>query len=156
MHIERCTKRTFAAWIALRHDLWPHAAEAELRAEAETLLRRRRRAVAFLASTADGVPMGFAEATLRTDYVNGSTTSPVVFLEGLYVGPKYRRRGVARCLCTAIEAWATALGCTELASDTWLDSIDSQRVHVALHFAETERVVYFRKPLGRSEGDSHS
>ena len=83
--------------------------------------------------------------------VNGCTTSPVAFLEGLYVLPEYRRRGVARRLCAAVEAWATALGCAELASDTWLDSIDSQRMHAALHFAETERVVYFSKPLSRIE-----
>ncbi len=148
MRIERCTNRTLAAWVALRHSLWPDSGEGELRAEAETFLRRRRRAVAFLVRTADGDVVGFAEATLRTDYVNGCKSSPVAFLEGLYVRPDCRRRGAARLLCHAVEDWAMGLGRTELASDTWLDNIGSQRVHAAFRFEETERVVYFRKPLG--------
>ena len=37
------------------------------------------------------------------DYVNGCTTSPVGFLEGLYVAAAARRQGVARALCDAAE-----------------------------------------------------
>jgi aminoglycoside 6'-N-acetyltransferase I len=102
---------------------------------------------AFIAISADNEPMGFAEAYLRQDYVNGCDTSPVAFLEGIFVRPAFRRQGVARCLCEIVEAWARSKGCTEFASDALIDNLISQHMHVSLGFEETERVVYFKKTL---------
>lgn len=90
---------------------------------------------------------GFAEASLRHDYVNGCETSPVAFLEGIYVAPEYRRRGIARALCDAVEEWALGHGCTEFASDAPIDNEESHQMHAALGFEEMERVVCFRKTL---------
>ena len=55
-----------------------------------------------------GAPAGFAQAQLRRDYVEGSSTSPVGYLEGVYVEPDFRRRGFAQALLRACEAWARA------------------------------------------------
>jgi aminoglycoside 6'-N-acetyltransferase I len=93
------------------------------------------------------VAVGLAEASARIDYVNGTSTSPVVFLEGLYVLPAYRRRGVARALVGDVHRWARSRGLTELASDSPLDNTVAHAVHRALGFAETERVVYFSMPV---------
>jgi aminoglycoside 6'-N-acetyltransferase I len=90
---------------------------------------------------------GLVEASLRSDYVNGTHSTPVVFLEGLYVAPAVRRQGIARELVAAVAAWGRARGCSELASDTPLANRASQAMHRALGFEETERVVYFRKAL---------
>ncbi|HWN46542.1 MAG TPA: aminoglycoside 6'-N-acetyltransferase, partial [Steroidobacteraceae bacterium] len=92
-------------------------------------------------------PIGFIEGSIRSDYVNGTETSPVGFVEGVYVAPPMRRQGVARRLYDAIGDWAKARGCRELASDALLDNESSQRAHRALGFQETERVVYFTKKL---------
>jgi aminoglycoside 6'-N-acetyltransferase I len=105
------------------------------------------RFVAFLASDPSGEPAGFTEAALRSDYVNGCTTSPVVFLEGLYVVPGRRREGIARALIAAVETWARERGYEELASDALIDNVESHDLHRAVGFSETERVVYFRKNL---------
>jgi len=94
-----------------------------------------------------GRAVGLAEAALRSDYVNGTATSPVAFLEGLYVAPDERRKGIARSLVREVAAWARERGCTELASDALLDNTASHAVHRALGFVETERVVFFRKEL---------
>jgi aminoglycoside 6'-N-acetyltransferase I len=147
VRIERCTARTLEDWVALRYALWPEGPAEEHRLEAQALVGRRSRAVAFLARTPSRLAVGFAEATLRRDYVNGCTTSPVAFLEGIYVRPAFRRRGVARLLCAAVTDWATERGCTELASDALLRNTASHRMHAALGFEETERVVFFRKLL---------
>jgi aminoglycoside 6'-N-acetyltransferase I len=130
----------------LRHDLWPDATKQELRLDAEALMRRPAQAVAFLAWT-EAAAVGFAEARLRTDYVNGCDTSPVAFLEGIYVHAEWRRCGIARGLCKAVEDWATGLGCTEFASDALLENTISHHMHAALDFEETERVVFYRKRL---------
>src|SRR5579864_1867030 len=139
MRIETCTETMLDAWLAMRVLLWPE--DDAGRADDGLRVLRNPDAVTFLAW--DGQAIGFAEATLRRDYVNGCTTSPVGFLEGLYVREDRRLQGVARALCAAVETWVLEHGCSELASDTWLDYIESQRMHAALGFSETERVVYF-------------
>lgn len=104
----------------------------------------------FLAVEPGGRTAGFVEASLRTDYVNGTDSSPVAFLEGIYVAPQYRRQGVGRQLVAAVVSWARERGCSELASDAPLDNVVSHAMHAALGFEETERVVYFRKRLASS------
>jgi aminoglycoside 6'-N-acetyltransferase I len=136
-----------AVWVALRAALWPDESREALANDVRKHLAGSSRGIAFVACDERDVAVGFAEATLRRDYVNGTDTSPVGFLEGWYVAPHWRARGVGRALVAAVERWTRQQGCTELASDTWLDSIPSQRAHVACGFEETERVVYFHKHL---------
>jgi aminoglycoside 6'-N-acetyltransferase I len=146
MIAERATTATVGEWVAMRAALWPHASRPELEREAAALLVKKPAAVAFLLRD-DAAAIGFAEATVRVDYVNGCSTSPVAFLEGLYVRPEWRRRGAARLLCRAVEAWAGEQGCRELASDTEVDNETSQAMHEALGFAESERVVCYHKRI---------
>ena len=133
------------AWLALRLALWPDHTADDLRAPQDAMLADTNQVV-LIARDSDQL-VGFAEAALRRDYVNGCETSPVTFLEGIYVAPTHRRRGVARALVDAVAAWGRAKGCTEFASDALLSNTDSHAMHRALGFAETERVVYFRKRL---------
>lgn len=133
------------AWLALRLALWPDEREAEhLAGMADALMRRH---YIRLALNADGAAVGFVEASKRVDYVNGTTSSPVAFLEGIYVAPAFRRQGVARVLVKSVMNWASAEGCLELASDSLLGNTDAHAVHCALGFEETERVVYFCRKL---------
>ena len=91
--------------------------------------------------------MGLGEASVRRDYVNGCDASPVVFLEGIYVAPTYRRRGIARQLAERVAEWGRGRGLGEFASDALLDNTASHAFHSAIGFEETERVVYFRRRL---------
>lgn len=145
--IEPCTLQSLEEWASLRHALWPDGPVQEHRSEAQAMLWEQKKAVAFLVRLPDGTAAGFAEAAQRHDYVNGCATSPVAFLEGIYVEPQYRNRGLARLLCRAVEDWARRLGCREFASDVLLENTASQNMHRALGFEETERVVYYRKAL---------
>ena len=147
MTIEPCTETVLEDWLELRRSLWPEPSADNHRADIRDMLSRPDCA-AFLARGDDGRAIGLAEAALRHDYVNGCETSPVGFLEGIYVVPDQRSRGVAQALCSAVEAWARDRGCSELASDTGLTNIPSQRAHAAMGFEETERVIYYRKRLG--------
>ena len=110
-----------------------------------TLCAQPERYAQFLACSADQEPQGFIEIALRSDYVNGTDSSPVAFLEGLYVAPACRRQGIAALLVEQAQEWAREQGCSELASDAALDNTASHALHTSLGFAETERVVYFRK-----------
>ncbi|NWK96587.1 hypothetical protein DM806_13125 [Sphingobium lactosutens] len=139
-HVER--------WAFLRAELWPDASLPEHRDDILAQLKGSDDQVAFLAFDDAGEAIGFAEAALRHDYVNGCDTSPVVFLEGIFVEPSARRRGAARALADAIRDWGRARGCIEMASDADITNGASHAFHAALGFAETERVVYFRKDIG--------
>ena len=132
-------------WLALRSRLWPHAAEREHLLDMSDILTRGH--FVRLAFAPGGSVAGFVEASRRVDYVNGTNSSPVVFLEGLYVTPSERRKGVARALVADVERWAEAQGCTELASDSSIENVTAHVMHRALGFEETERVVYFRRVL---------
>ncbi len=145
--IHRCESLEQPGWLVLREALWPHGSREEHLREMAVQLADRRRYAQFLASTSD-VAVGLAEAAIRSDHVNGTATSPVAFLEGIYVVPEARRQGIARALVAAVIAWARDAGCREIASDALLDNDLSHLVHHALGFEETERVVYFRKALG--------
>jgi aminoglycoside 6'-N-acetyltransferase I len=146
MQIEEASPEHLDAWSRLRAELWPESSIEYHRAELIQVLLKEN-AIAYLACEQAGDVVGFAEATLRHDYVNGCETSPVLFLEGIYVLPENRHQGVARSLCSAVAAWGRAAGCREFGSDALLDNVESHAFHAALGFEETERVVYFRKSL---------
>jgi len=134
-----------SAWLVLRLALWPDTAQAGHLSEMADAIARGL--YVRLALATDGSAVGFVEASKRVDYVNGTSSSPVAFLEGLYVVPSARRRGVARTLVESVVQWALQEGCAELASDALLDNCTAHTVHRSLGFEETERVVYFRRAL---------
>ncbi|WP_082511578.1 aminoglycoside 6'-N-acetyltransferase [Devosia sp. Leaf420] len=135
-------------WTSMRTALWPSGGNGEHAAEIAELLKDPGETINLIARGADGAALGFAEAALRRDYVNGCKTSPVAFLEGIFVVPEARGKGVARALIAAVEGWSRAQGCTEFASDAAPENAASLAMHAALGFAETQRVVFFRKVLG--------
>jgi aminoglycoside 6'-N-acetyltransferase I len=148
MKLERVTGATAREWVALRVELWPDESSVDLERQGHELLTKKSGSVAFLLRDEQGAPIAMAEATLRHDYVNGCSTSPVAFLEGIYVRPAWRRQGAARRLCRAVEAWGREQGCREFASDALIDNEVSHRMHRALGFEERERVVCYCKPIG--------
>jgi aminoglycoside 6'-N-acetyltransferase I len=127
---------------AMRIALWPDSGSDDL-----TSLTSPSDSGIVLICRIGNAPAGFAEIGLRRDYVNGCETSPVAFLEGIYVIPTQRRRGIARLMIAAAEEWARQKSCKEFASDAALENQPSHLMHRALGFAETQRVVYFRKVL---------
>ncbi len=137
-----------ADWLAMRTALWPSGANGAHADEIAALLVDAGETINLIARGGDGVALGFAEAALRRDYVNGCKTSPVAFLEGIFVKPEARGKGIARALVGAVEGWAREQGCSEFASDAPIGNLVSADMHRALGFAETQRVVFFRKVLG--------
>lgn len=131
----------------MRRALWPDEQDVVDVASLRAALEPAAESSVFLAMAPNGVAVGFAEAKLRCDYVNGTDSSPVGFLQGWYVAPTWRGQGVGRALINAVEAWTAGCGCSELASDALLENQASHRAHVGCGFEETDRVVYFRKRL---------
>jgi aminoglycoside 6'-N-acetyltransferase I len=133
------------SWLKLRHELWPDCPLERHRLEIDQLLSAP--GVVVLAWV-EGQPAGFAEISIRNDHVEGTSISPVPYLEGWYVRPLYRGSGVGRALMTFAEQWALKQGHTELASDAELENTLSIALHGKLGFREVGRGVHFVKALG--------
>ena len=139
------------SWCAMRREMGPGwLTEGFEGLAAEYLATGRIQRLASLVVLAvgpDGGAMGFAEVSLRA-YAEGCLSSPVGYLEGWFVAPAARGRGVGRLLVRACERWAAERGCTEFASDAELENGVSLRAHAALGFEAVVDVRLFRKFIG--------
>lgn len=125
--------------------LWPHHTVDEMLTEYGVGIENRDDA--FFLAYAEETAIGFAQCGLRRDYVEGTSSSPIGYLEGIYVEDEYREQGVARALLSACESWAKAKGCTEFASDCELTNTDSLRFHLNVGFEEANRIICFAKRI---------
>lgn len=143
--IRQATSKDARVIAQLAVQMWTESAVEELTAEFEALLSNENAAV-FLSSE-QGRVIGFAQCQLRQDYVEGTDTSPVGYLEGIFVEGDYRNRGYARKLLSACELWAKEQGCTEFASDCELDNTQSLAFHLHAGFTEANRIICFVKKI---------
>jgi aminoglycoside 6'-N-acetyltransferase I len=135
----------------MRHSLWPDSSVSEHARDVAPLLAGQAPghlpAVVLLAEEVDGSVVGFIEAGLRSHADGCDASRPVGYVEGWFVAPSHRGRKIGARLLAAAEDWARSHGCIEMASDTWLDNLDSQRAHEALGFEVVDRCVNYRKHL---------
>ena len=143
--IREVEKQDLPILAELACQLWPHHTADKMLAECGVGIENQD--AAFFLAYAEEIAIGFAQCQLRHDYVEGTESSPVGYLEGIYVTDEYRKQGVARELLSACESWAKAKGCTEFASDCELDNTHSLRFHLNVGFEEANRIICFTKKL---------
>lgn len=131
-------------WLSMYRELFPDDPETGLNAEISRILDAPDR-LGIYARLA-GQAVGFAELSIRP-FANGCYSHPVPFLEAIWVAPAHRKRGIAQSLLSWLENFARAQGYREIGSDVLQDNALGLQVHDRFGFEETERVVYFRKPL---------
>ena len=134
-----------AEWLRMRKALWDDCPDEEQEREIDGIVASDTEKV-FFAERPDGGLCGFVEAALRSR-ADGCESTPVGYIEGWYVDPDLRRRGVGRVLVEAAETWARSRGCRQMASDAELWNEVSHRAHGALGYEETARLVLFKKDL---------
>jgi len=103
----------------------------------------------FLALDGDKA-VGVAHGSLRHEYVNGTDDGVKGYLEGIFVLPEYRKRGIADELVRTAERWMAQQGCRQIASDCHIDNTDSYDFHRKIGFVETERCIFFVKTIAPS------
>ena len=144
MMIVKARKTDVPDLVRLSLMLWPGHEQDEMTQEFEEFLDNEDAAL-FLAM--EGHAVGFAQCQLRRDYVEGTETSPVGYLEGIFVEETFRNKGCARGLLAACEAWAKENGCAEFASDCELGNDMSLAFHLSVGFEEANRIICFTKKL---------
>ena len=143
--IQKATRGQLSQLLGLALALWPDNDPEEFETElAEAVCRED---AAFFLAWEGEKAVGFAQCQLRHDYVEGTQSSPVGYLEGIYVEEAYRHRGIAKALLEVCEAWAKSVGCSEFASDCELANTESLRFHMAMGFTEANRIICFTKKL---------
>ncbi|HET9225314.1 MAG TPA: GNAT family N-acetyltransferase [Thermoanaerobaculia bacterium] len=135
-------------WCKVRHALWPEGSIEEHAGEIDDFFagRLREPLAVLVAEEVPGRLLGFAELSIRAQ-AEGCATDRIGYLEGWYVLPEARARGVGRALVEAAEDWARAQGCVEFASDAEADNELSAVAHRALGFTEVGLIRCFRKDL---------
>lgn len=125
--------------------MWKNHTINELVTDFEEILSSNKSAI-FLLSLENEI-VGFAQCQLRYDYVEGTDSSPIGYLEGIFVKEEYRKQGYAKELLKKSEEWVKKKGCTEFASDCELDNDISLKFHISMGFIEANRIICFTKQL---------
>ena len=136
-------------WIRLRKALWPECSENRQELEIDQILSGK--GIVLVAESSSSGLVGFAEISMRTDHVEGTTITPIPYLEGWYVDPASRAQGIGKALIRSVEDFALQAGFAELASDAELDNHKSIKIHKHLGFREVGKTVHFIKSLTRNQ-----
>ncbi len=125
--------------------MWQNHSTDELKKNFEDTIRKNDCAI-FIYKLENTV-IGFAQCGLRYDYVEGTNSSPVGYLEGIFVKEDFRNNGYAKELLKKCEQWAKECGCSEFASDCELTNNDRLKFHLKNGFAEVNRIICFTKEI---------
>jgi aminoglycoside 6'-N-acetyltransferase I len=143
--IVKATSKDSLALAKIAIKMWSEHSLDELAKEFEETIDCEESAIFML--MVDNQAVGFAQCQLRHDYVEGTDTSPVGYLEGIFLEQEFRHRGHAKKLLAQCEEWAKNKGCTEFASDCESDNDESLKFHINMGFTEVNRIICFKKQL---------
>ncbi|MFO7636405.1 MAG: GNAT family N-acetyltransferase [Clostridia bacterium] len=144
-NITQVDRESYGVWLEMCLALWPDNPREEMEKDMNDLISSGKE-TAFLYEE-NGVFLGFVNVSLRTDYVEGARTSPVGYIEGIYVKPCHRKRGIGRLLVRHAEEWAMGNGCRQMASDAELHNTASQAFHGKAGFCEENKIVCYIKEI---------
>ena len=143
--IRKATEQDVEIIAKLAIQMWETQSIEELAQDFFDEINQKSSAI-FLAFVDDSA-VGFAQCGLRHDYVEGTESFLVGYLEGILVEEAYRKKGLARDLLGVCEQWAREQGCTEFASDCELVNEESLKFHLRMGFEEANRIICFTKKL---------
>ncbi|GGA78185.1 aminoglycoside 6'-N-acetyltransferase [Ornithinibacillus halotolerans] len=131
--------------VHLAMKLYKNSSSLELKSEFQNSLSSPK--VKFLLYIIDKKAVGFIHLSIREDYVEGAQYSPTGYIEGVYVEPEHRRKGISTKLFNSGKEWLIENGCKQIGSDMEIDNQDSYPFHISLGFREAGRIITFIKDL---------
>lgn len=147
MKLAPIEKKDFALWQKMRREIYPILNPEYDRREMEQIADSDIWFCYFIEDKA-GETIGLVELSSR-NIVDGCLSSPVAYLEGLYLQAEYRGRGLGRQAMRLVLDWCRERGFSELATDAELENVGAQSFYRSLGFEETDRVVEYRIQIDR-------
>lgn len=146
MKIAQVTQKDFVEWVMLGTEFWTRHPAEKIKKEFKKILGLKNE-TSFICRNERGYAIGFVNISIRTDYVEGSKTSPVGYLEGIYVKKAYRKQGIAKMLFKETLIWFKKNKVSEIGSDVMVANVASQKFHKRLGFKKGEALVHFIKKV---------
>jgi aminoglycoside 6'-N-acetyltransferase I len=146
VEVREATRADAETWARFRLALWPDEPSDELAAEVRDFFEGNPAIAAAFLAWEGAEAAGILELSVRA-YVPGAETNPAPFIEGWYVEPEWRGKGVGRMLVRAAEDWSRSKGYTQLGSDALMENVASAEAHEALGFRTVEMIRSFIKDL---------
>ena len=146
MSVESVKRSQLEDWKRMRAALWPDCTDERSAREMADILGDPEFNAAFLARAPDGLPVGFVEVSIRLT-AEGCQPGRIGYIEGWYVEPEWRGRGLGALLLQAAETWALERGCREMASDSQFENGAGREAHQRLGYQEVSLLAHFRKDL---------
>lgn len=147
MPIVKADNSNINQWVELSLKLFPKEDKLELGMLYNRYLNYQnlpQREMGYLYKEDDKY-VGFINYSTKQDYVSGSTSSPVLYIEAIYVLPEYRQKGVGHKLIRHVEQIAKDKNIQQVASDCELNNNVSEQFHKNCGFTEVERIICFIK-----------
>ena len=140
------TLNDFETWSRFRDELYGGLEPGYIEAEIKRIMEDPGLASFIIYEEKKDIPVGMVEMSLR-NIVDGCVSSPVAYIDGLYLIEKYRGQGFGKKLIQFTKKWAAENNCTELAVDTELENERAQKFYLREGFAETFRIVQYKMEL---------
>lgn len=147
-----CRKRDVDKCAKLACKLWKNSDYNDLKNEFEVIAARKNEIV--FTAYCNGIMIAFAHCAIRKEYVEGTDSSKVAYLEAIFVEKEFRKAGVASYLIRCCENWAKKKECLEFASDCDINNYESRNMHEKNGFKEASKLVHYVKKIsGNSTAD---
>ena len=145
MKLVPIVKDGFSDWSQFRCEIYPiRSRDFDLK-EMESIFESELWHCWFIEHE-DGERIGLVELSLR-NIVDGCSSSPVPYLEGLYVKEAERGKGCGTQVIEMIKRWCREQGYSDLATDAELANKSAQRFYEKLGFEQVDRIVEYRLEL---------
>jgi aminoglycoside 6'-N-acetyltransferase I len=142
MELRAIAQHDFPEWKALRQALYNELKDADNDSEVQKIFASHDWHCWFVIDKQGNI-IGLVELAAR-NIVDGCLSSPVAYLEGLYLKPGYRSKGIGKQIIKFILSWCAKNGYSELATDTELANTRAQHFYESTGFEETDRIVQYR------------
>ena len=142
MRLAKISRDDFSIWKQFREALYKSVDDKFNLEEMDNIFNSKDWHCQFIESE-DNKKIGMVEISYR-NIVDGCLSSPVAYLEGIYLQAEYRNQGIGTQVMLMVMQWCSERGFSELATDTGLANNKAQAFYTSLGFEETDRVVEYR------------
>lgn len=132
----------------MRNDLYDSLSSDFHEDEMEKIFNSNEWHCRFVVDDSDQV-IGFLELSSR-NIVDGCLSSPVAYLEGVYLNAASRGKGLGKEIIHALLNWCKENGFSELATDTEMENVKAQEFYQAMGFRETYRIVEYKIEVNKT------